>query len=129
MLGISEQPLFYFQLITMTIPILLPKLTYCCLIHSCIHHILEVRIIEISLHKLCLLLQHSCHNRHHVIIECNLSHLAISIPHGIHKTRTASDALRQLVDLALYLVTILPVYILPKTVYLPKSMLSISPSV
>lgn len=63
----------------------LSQLAYCRLIHSCIHHVLEVGIIEVGLHKLRLLFQHSSYNRHHVIIEGNLGHLSIAILHGIHK--------------------------------------------
>ena len=85
----------------MPISLLLSQLTDCSLINPRIHEVLEIRIIEVCLHKLCFLLQHGSYDSNHIIIEGDLRHLPIPILNGINEIHTAGNTLRQFINLPL----------------------------
>lgn len=78
----------------MPISLLLSQLTDCSLINPRIHEVLEIRVIEVCLHKLCFLLQHGSYDSNHIIIEGDLRHLPIPILYSIDEIHAASNTLR-----------------------------------
>ena len=73
--------------------LILPRqLAHCCLKHSCIHKVLEVRIGEVCLHELRLFFQHPGYDVDDVIVEGYLCYLSIPIADGIDEINAAGNS-------------------------------------
>ena len=69
---------------------------------------LEIGVGKIGLDEFGLFFQHGGHDADDVVVEGDLSDLPVTIADGIDEIQAGGNACRQLLDLSLHLVAILP---------------------